>query len=182
MPLKEKLSDIWDDICWYTTSYPQKIYRDVRHWWRCCGKYLDHWRFVWYAMFHCYPWDSSYMFNIERAWIRKSNSYFNSGKAWCGEEKIEEINKYQKICLGLLDTITDKREFWDYDLEAHKVVMKIPVNMRNKHRFPYRGVDANGKSCMSTDIYEMCPDEYYRMKAQYLYYKILNEYAGNWWD
>jgi hypothetical protein len=60
--------------------------------------------------------------------------------------------------------------------------MKIPYNLKNKERFPYRGIDLNGKECMATDIYEKNPDEYYKYKARYLYFKILRDYAGNWWD
>ena len=60
--------------------------------------------------------------------------------------------------------------------------MKVPVNLKNKHRFPYMGIDMNGNKKMSTDIYENCPDEYYKQKAKYLYFKILRDYSENWWD
>ena len=35
---------------------------------------------------------------------------------------------------------------------------------------------------MSTQIYDKYPEEYYKYKAKYLYYKILRDYADNWWD
>lgn len=181
MNIKEKISDIWDDIVFYTIDKPKKIYQDIRHWIRCCAKYIQHWKFVFYCCFHCYPWDQDFLLRLQYEWIKKSQVYFND-HAYCSEDKLKEINRYQKICLGLLEIMLDKRDFSDYDMKNHKVIMNVPYNLKNKERFPYIGIDINGNKILSTDIYENSPDEYYRYKARYLYYKILRDYSDNWWD
>ena len=182
MNLKEKISEIWDDIVFYTVEKPKKIYRDIRHWWRTCGKYLQHWKFVCYACFHCYPWDSDFFLRVQYEWLKKSQKYFND-KCYCSEEKLNnEINRYQRIAMGCLEIMLDIRKYWNYDSNNHKVIMKVPYNLKNKERFPYLGIDFKGHSGMSTDIYERNPEEYYKYKARYLYFKILRDYAGNWWD
>ena len=181
MNIKEKLEDFWDDIVWYCTSYPKKIYKDIRHWYYTCAVYLDHWKNVNYNMFHCFPWDNSYFLKSQYYWIKKSLSYFENNP-WCSEDKTEEIIRYQKICLGLLEIMLDIRDFWDYDCDNHNVKMKVYYNIKNKHRFPYRGISIDGKSSMTTQMYDHNPDEFYKAKAKYLYYKILRDYSENWWD
>lgn len=177
----EKLKDIFDNFIWYVWYKPKDIYRSIRHWCYTCGKYKEHWKFASHAMFHNYPWDFDYFLEIQYEWIKKSQAYFKN-RPYCSEEKSDEINRYQKICLGLLEIMLDKREYWEYDSENHKSIMKIPVNLKNKQRFPYRGIDLNGNTYMSTDIYDRNPEEYYKYKAKYLYFKIIRDYADNWWD
>ena len=46
MNWKEKIKNIWEDIVYYTIDVPKKAYGDIRHWWRTCGKYKQHWKFV----------------------------------------------------------------------------------------------------------------------------------------
>lgn len=181
--IKEKLVDIKDDIIWYIWYKPCDIYKTIRHWLRVCCRFKTHWHFVNYAMFHCHPWDYSYFLNIQYEWLKKSQEYFNHYN-YCSEDKKNEINRYQRICIGLLEIMLDKREYWDYDIENKKVIMKIPVNLKNKHRFPYSGINPEtGKTVWNcTDIYEHNPDEYYKYKAKYLYFKILLEHAESWWD
>ena len=175
------LNDIWEDICWYVWDWPKKVKRDIMNWILTCGKYKSHWKFVWYCCFHCYPWDKDFMIKTQYYWLKKSQEYFNN-RCYCSEDKLNEINRYQRICIGLIEIMLDIRDYWDYDMKSKKVIMKIPYNLKNKERFPYKGIDANGKECMATDIYENFPDEYYKYKARYLYYKILKNYSDNWWD
>lgn len=183
MNIKEKISDIWDDIVWYTIYWPMERYKDIRHWFRVCARFKTHWQLVSYSLFHCHPWDSYYFFELQYRWIKKSNQYFNKFN-YCGEEKKSEINRYQRICIGLLEIMLDKREFHDYDMKNHKVIMKIPVNLKNKHRFPYIGIDpetgVNVYGC--TQMYDNSPDEYYKNKAKYLYFRILRDHCESWWD
>ena len=177
-----RIKEIWDDyIVWYCVDIPKKIYKDIRHWCHTCGRFKSHWHFANYSMFHCYPWDFNYFLRIQYEWIKKSQQYFNN-TCYCSEEKLNEINRYQKICLGLIEIMLDDRDYWHWDDKNKKSVCDIYINLRNKHRFPYRGIDFNGKSCMSTDIYDKYPEEYYKYKAKYLYFKILRDFADNWWD
>jgi len=179
-----KIKEIWNDyIVWYCVDVPKEIYKNIRHWIRVCGQFRTHWQLVTYSLFHCYPWDYEYFLELQYKWIKKSNQYFNKFN-YCSEEKKSEINRYQNICIGLLEIILDKRDFHDYDTKNHKVIMKIPVNLKNKHRFPYMGIDPmTGKKYWNcTQMYENSPDEYYKYKAKYLYYKILRDYADDWWD
>lgn len=176
-----KIKEFFEDVIWFFQYKPKDIYSIIRHWIKTCGKYKTHWRFASYSMFHCYPWDYCYFLELQYEWIKKSQEYFND-YCYCSEEKKDEINRYQRIALGCLEIILDKKDYWDYDTKNHKIVMKVPVNLKNKHRFPYMGIDMNGNKKMSTDIYENCPDEYYKQKAKYLYFKILRDYSENWWD
>lgn len=179
--LSQWLSDRWDDLVWYIYYKPMSAYKTVRHWIYTCGRYKSHWQFANDAMFHNYPWDFSYFYEIQYAWIKKSYDYFKT-HSWCSEEKNNRVLKYQKICLGLLEIILDKREFWSYDLEEKKVVMHVPCNLRNKDRFKSLCFDQNGRQYLSSENYEKFPDDYYRTKAQYLYFKIINERVSEWWD
>lgn len=181
MPLKEKIKDIWGDFTYYIYYQPRGVYRSIRHWFITCAKYKAHWKFANNATFHNYPWDFSYFYGIQRDWIKKSYAYFKNG-GYCSDEKSNDILRYQKICLGLLDIILDERDFWDYDMKNHKIILHIPVNLKNKKRFPIMCIDAKGRSFMSTEYFDKNPEEYYRHKAQCLYYKILNERSGEWWD
>ena len=172
-----------EDFIYYIYDKPKEIYKDIRHWIRVCAQFRTHWQLVNYSLFHCHPWDYLYFLELQYKWIKKSNQYFNKFD-YCSEEKKAEINRYQNICIGLLEIILDKRDFYDYDIKSHKVIMKIPVNLKNKHRFPYRGIDPmTGKEYWNcTQMYEKAPDEYYKYKAKYLYFKILRDYSGEWWD
>ena len=179
----EKLKDIWEDIVWYTYDKPKCIYKDIRHWFRVCGRFKTHWQLVSYSLFHCHPWDFYYFLELQYRWIKKSNKYFNTYQ-YCSDEKKDEINHYQNICLGLLEIMLDKRDFYEYDTKNHKTILKIPVNTKNKHRFPYIGVDpetgCDVYNC--TQMYDSSPEELYKNKAKYLYYKILKDHGENWWD
>ena len=181
--IKEKLQNIWDDIVWYTTCWPKERYGDIKHWFRVCARFKTHWQLVSYSLFHCHPWDFEYFLELQYKWIKKSNQYFNKFD-YCSEYKKYEINRYQNICIGLLEIMLDKRDFHEYDSENHQVIMKIPVNLKNKHRFPYIGIDPeNGNNVYGCiDMYDRAPDEYYKNKAKYLYFRILRDYADNWWD
>ena len=180
--LLEILQDIWDNIIYYVIDVPKQTYKDIRHWWKTCGKYKQHWKFASYCFFHCYPWDSDYFLKMQYEWLKKSQVYFND-KCYCSEEKLNnEINKYQRKCIGLLETMLNIRDYWDYDNTNKGVIMKIPYNIKNKERFPYRGIDSEGNEIMATDIYERNPEEYYKYKARYLYFNILRDYSEAWWD
>ena len=181
MNIKEKIKDIWDNIVWYTIYWPKERYKDIRHWCKTCGKYKQHWKFASYCMFHCYPWDQDFLLRLQYEWLKKSQVYFND-HAYCSEDKLKDINKYQRICINLLEIMLNIRDYWDYDNKEKGVIMKIPYNIKNKDRFPYRGIDFEGNECMSTDMYKDNPDEYYKYKAKYLYFKILRDYSEEWWD
>lgn len=173
----EKIKDFFDILYIKTIE----IYKDVYHWYKTCGKYIQHWKFVMYCMFHCYPWDFTFFYRLQYEWLKKSQIYFND-KCYCSEEKINRINKYQRKCISLLEIILNIKDYWDYDHKKKGVIMKIPYNLKNKERFPYIGIDSDGNEILKTDIYEKNPDEYYKYKAIYLYHKILKERAGEWWD
>ena len=180
---KEKITDFWDDIDWFFTVKLVTIYKDILHWFRVCFRFKTHRHFANYAMFHCHPWDYYYFLEIQYEWLKKSQEYFNHYN-YCSKEKKADINRYQRICIGLLEIILEKKDYKEYDAENKKVIMKVPVNLKNKHRFPYCGINVEtGKTVWNcTDIYDNCPDEYYKYKAKYLYFKILRDYAENWWD
>lgn len=188
--IKEKLSDVWDDIVWYTTCWTKERYKDVRHWFRVCARFKSHWKLVNYVLFHCYPWDFYYFMELQKLWIDKSNEYFKHFD-YCDEDKKAEILKYQRICSRLIDIITENYndlKWWDFDEETHKITPKIHINMRNSYRFPYRGIDPQtGNDVWNcTEMYKndngACKVEYYKIKAKYLYFKIIKDYADNWWD
>lgn len=180
---KYKFFDWIDDYIVLGIFYKfENVYKDIKHWWKTCGKYKEHWKFVFYSCFHCYPWDSDFFLRIQYEWLKKSQAYFND-QCYCSEEKLNnEINRYQRIAIGCLEIMLDLRNYWDYDINEHRVIMHVPYNIKNKHRFPYRGFNLEGREIMATDIYENNPEEYYKYKARYLYFKILRDYSGGWWD
>ena len=162
--------------------YIKDKYKSIRHWYKTCGKYKEHWQFVWFSMFNCFPWDSSYKLKTEYYWLKKSLRYF-SEQSYCAKDKNDQIIRYQKICIGLLETILDIRDFWYFDVLNKVTVLTVPVNTKNHHRFPYIVNDyTENRKYESIELYKHSEDEYYKLKAKHLYYKIIREFQDEWWD
>ena len=68
--------------------------------------------------------------------------------------------------------------------ERHKYKCIPYVNLRNKHRFKFFGLDTNNynKIVYNDNMYDIEPHELYRQKAIRLYHKIVARYSNTWWD
>lgn len=92
---------------------------------------------------------------------------------------------WQKIAIGLLDIILEKREMWEmrYDEAQPYYVCLIYVNQRNRNRFTATGVDyESGKIVSGVQLYIKEPHELYKEKAKKLLVRILDNNADEWWD
>lgn len=196
MTLKERLKYIWDwYIVWYLKDKPVDIYKTIRHWWKCNGQNPYHWKLIWYTAFHHYGWDNDFNWEVIRLCILKSHYYFERHQ-YISDTHLKHILMWQKIAIGLLDIILEKREMWtmehyedskleDVSPQFFKSVYKclVKVNQRNMNRFPHEAMDYNtGKRFFTVQHYKEQPHELYIEKARKLMITILDRYSTEWWD
>lgn len=139
--------------------------------------------------FKGYPWDSSYLLDLEQAKLREMIAYQEKVQRFVGWEYVV---RDMKICVSLIDIINEHKQLYtytgDYELsepDENGVVEWLPgtlehhclvyVNMKNMSRFltPQQ---------MKSNIWTKFPEELYREKAKALYYKIRSEHTDEWCD
>lgn len=105
-----------------------------------------------------YPYDWVYFLNLQKVKLEQMLEYFTFSQV-CDNN---QIIKYIKICINLIDIITD-----------NNYVKPSYINYNNMHRFI---------SPVHTDYYKDFQCEYYAEKAKALYFNILNNKLFTWWD
>lgn len=185
MTLKERLEYIWDwYIVWYLRDKPKDVYKTIRHWWKCNGQNPYHWKLIWYAAFHHYGWDNSFNWEILQLCIKKSHYYFERHR-YISDMHLSRILMWQKIAIGLLDIILEKREMWTMNCEEPHPYYQclVYVNQKNIERFKATGVDyQSGKIITGIEQFKREPHELYKEKARQLLLAILDRYSTEWWD
>lgn len=199
MKFKNKLQYFWDwYIVWYFVDKPKDIYKTIRHWWRCNGCNPYHWKMLWFTMFHHYGWDNSFCWELLRFHIQKSNYYFSRNLGLISEKHRSHILMWQRIAIGLLNIILEKRKLWEItkredtkiDLDGdvlggleYDYKCLVYVNTRNLHRFGTWYTDyETGEITKNNKYMENEPHELYIEKARQLLLKIMDRYANSWWD
>lgn len=136
------------------------------------------------------PWDSGYLYELEKAKLEEMIAYHEKHKMYVGVEKdIRDM----KICVSLIDIFTEKKELYHYtgnvnfvpiegsedfklldgdDLQYH---CDVKVNTKNIMRFVE-------DDCPYVEYWKEHPHDFYIKKAKYLYHKIRYERDGAWWD
>lgn len=138
--------------------------------------------------FNGYPYDFGFMLELEYAKLKEMLDYHERSHIICEEER-KRIIWQLKLAISLLEIITDKVDTCHFDYTEETVVPEIiegtdffkanyhcdvKVNLRNKGRFLVNDIENKYISDF--------PDELYKRKARYLYYKVREQYEEEWWD
>lgn len=137
-----------------------------------------------------YPWDESYLYELEQAKIEEMMKHHQKYGFFEGSEF---VIRDMKLCMKLIDIFTEKISLFHYDgdivfkkIESDdesyelgtttdfKYNCDVYVNTKNIQRF----VD-------KPELYKFYlnnPHELYELKAKYLYHKIRLENDGTWWN
>lgn len=127
-----------------------------------------------------YPYDWTYLLELNRVKYEQMIEYFENSNI---TDSSPMICRDLRICINLIDIITEKTELVDNDttgildpyyLENRKTrQINRKVNYKNIDRFiPER----------HQELYKDLEDEYYIEKAKHLYFKILNDRLFTFWD
>ena len=193
--MKDKLSNILDEIIYYIYYSPKHLFLSIRGWYRIYAKNPYYWKEMKYTFNENAPWDSTYFYETQYLWLKKSIYYFENQCKYIDERQIDFIVKSQKMALKMLDIYLENIEIWtmEEDINADKSLPYyerhnykcIPyVNLHNKHRFKFFGLDTNNydKMVYNDNMYDIEPHELYRQKAIRLYHKIVARYSNTWLD
>ena len=173
-------------------------------------KNLDSWKNKWYSIqawfryhtrkefwniikvaFKGYPWQESFLYELERAKIQEMIEYHKKTKRF---EGWEYVVRDMQICVNLIGIILEENDLFDYEGDGFKYtpidgtdtyevtcddvyVPKFYMNVRNAYRFVPKG-----KNNPMFDYWCSHPHEIYLLKAKALYHKIRNERDAEWWD
>lgn len=173
-------------------------------------KNLDSWKNKWYELrawfkyhtrkefwnivkvaFKGYPWQDSFLYELERAKIQEMIEYHKKAKRF---EGWEYVVRDMQICINLIGIILEEEELFDYEGDGlkftkiegtdnyeisgnNKYVCKVYVNTKNAYRFIPLGNDNP-----HIDYWKEHSHEIYLLKAKALYHKIRNERDAEWWD
>lgn len=134
-----------------------------------------------------YPYQESYLLEIERAKIKEMADYIEKNKRFVGWEYVV---RDMRICVKLIgimlednqlfhfngNLIFTKKEDGNYEVgktDDFEYKCDVKVNVKNIDRF----VDKQHQK-----FYLDMPHELYIQKASYLYHKIRYEREKEWWD
>ena len=161
-------------------------FREIRNWFRWNFN-IYHFRVVWEAMFN-WPFDEYYLLRLTKFRYLEMAHYFEKfGIAEGNKRDAERL----KLLAKLIDIINeDHIQLYDYvgneneliDDGKGKKMLKfnreykclVNVNMKNMQRFIEHDYDEK--------IFKSSPHELYKIKAEKLYFKILQEHLHEFWD
>jgi hypothetical protein len=205
---KHKVLDwIDDNILWYVWDKPRDIYLTVRHWFYCnFNRY--HWRLVKTA-FKSYPWDGSFLLELEECQIDKQLHWFSHHQTMV-DEQYNEIMRSLKWAKHCIHTLNNEHELYHYDGEMLSIPqIKDPSSGEwvddpgnedaelhrldfTNHRYVYDGPYVNRRNAIrfmdkdqkesETYLKNVHDSDLYVRKARYLYYLIRERYTDLWWD
>lgn len=181
--IKEFFEDIWNGIV--------DFYLKVRGWVRYHTK-KDFFKLLW-TVLKGYPWDYSYMYELERAKLVEMIGYQKRTLRFVG---VERVIRDMELCVSLIDIITERKQLFtfegepiwkdmedknlkEFDGSNIKYKCLVNVNTRNAERFFNRKKfsDNMWNYLLTDDKHEI-----YKTKARYLYEKIRLEHMEEWWD
>ena len=157
---------------------------------RACVKYHIFSKDFWHlfgVVLKSYPWQESYLLEIERAKIKEMANYIEKNKRFVGWE---QVVRDMRICISLIGIILEEKPLFHFNgrltfkenesgnyevghTPDFKYVCDVKVNTKNIDRF----VDKEAQIGYLEE-----PHEFYRLKAKYLYHKIRYDKGDEWWD
>lgn len=173
-----------DNIVWYIYDKPKDFYRSVKQWFHSNWN-KEFWNLV-KCVFTSHPWDNYYFDVIQLAHINRMIGWFDKHQIVENHETdIDRPLRWARHCLNV-------------QLNDDYLVKYIPEADDIMNRFVYIGPKLNYKNFYRVvnrsqfhgpvnlneviEFYKKNPEEYYKLKAKYLYHKILLHYENRWWD
>lgn len=141
--------------------------------------------------FKGYPWQDSFLYELERAKIQEMIEYHKKYQRFVGWEYVV---RDMEICVKLINIILEETNLYDYvgdgfhftpiensdllELSSNsQYICNVYVNTKNATRFIPK---KENNPCI--DYWIEHPHEIYLLKAKYLYHKIRYEHDAEWWD
>jgi len=171
---------------------PWERFREVIYWIRMHTKK----RFlrVLKATLKSYPYDSSFLLEIEQAKLNEIADYIEVNDRFVG---CEFVVRDIRLCVKLIEILKNDTKYFHFNGDIRlvpsgkvdedgndimelkptpdfKYVCDVNVNKRNINRFV--------RNQKEKEIFERQPHELYLKKARCLYHKIRSEREEEWWD
>ena len=180
---KYKVLDWIDDhIVWYVYDKPKDFIKTIRYWFHCNWN-KEHWKLV-KSTIVSYPWDYYFMNETLECYLNQQLRWFN--KHHNVEGWYEDIVRPLTWAKNCVHAINNDNELSSYDVQNHKNNYTGPyINYRNINRYikvqnDFRTNEVNTKDI--EDYYKRFPEEYYKLKCEYILHKIIWRYSQRWWD
>jgi len=173
-----------DNIVWYIYDKPKHFYRGVKQWFHSNWN-KEFWNLV-KCVFTSHPWDNYYFDAIQLAHINRMIGWFDKHQIVENHETdIDRPLRWVRHCLNvqmndnyLLKYIPEAKDIMD-----RFVYIGPKLNYKNARRFINRTQFHDPVNFDEViEFYKKNPEEYYKLKAKYLYHKILLHYEDRWWD
>ncbi len=186
--------EIVEDIEYYLVDKPKDVYLSIRHWFYCNWN-IDHFRLV-KAAFFSYPWDHSYLLELEELQIIKALRWFETHQTATDEFHLPKVRSL-RIASVLLHRINHPEELYDYvDYGSDEEMMRDgrPDDLDKQlgirpMKYVYNGPRVNRRNMdrfMTKEelnvIQHFHDDDLQVIKCKALYYKIRDRYTDIWWD
>ena len=151
------------------------FYLSLRCWFRHCFNRRK-FRTIGSAI-KAYPFDHSCYLPVLKNYLKEQLYYFEHTQIIDGTRNVQKI----KLALSLLEILMEERELYTSNIRQVNEIkdgsmpirfdLKVNVNTRNAERFNCKDIDNN--------LYKI---ELYCRKANYLFYRCLEQYSREWWD
>lgn len=188
--MEEKKETLIEKLYWFWKLKFVDKYYDIKYWLK--HHFKKRFYNVLKTVLKSYPWDYSFLYEIEEAKLKEMLNYHENSHIVC-EESREQMIRTIKWALSMLYIIQHDTDFYHFtgeakfneldetdkngeslyewdgsDLEYH---CDINVNTRNYKRFK-----------VLKSVIDLHKHELYIEKARYLYHKIRLYYEQYWWD
>ena len=167
-------------------SFSEKL-KELKMWFRY--HFRKEYRKLLKTTLKSYPFDYSYLYEIEQAKINEMIEYHKKADRFVG---VEYVIRDMKIASSLIDIFIGKKNIFHYDgeLTYTKNEDGVTYTMGTSPDFKYncdvkvntRNIDRFIKDEKAKEFYLKSPHELYMIKAKYLYHKIRYEKDFEWWD
>lgn len=146
------------------------------------------------ATLKSYPYDSSFLLEIEQAKLNEIADYIEENDRFVG---CEYVVRDIRLCVRLIEILKHETDYFHFNGDIRFVpsgkvdeggneimelkptsdfeyVCDVKVNMKNIDRF--------ARNQAEKEMFKRQPHELYLRKARCLYHKIRSEREENWWD
>lgn len=161
-------------------------YYEIRAWFKF--HFSKDFRKILKTALHGYPWQESFLYELEKVKIQEMINYHKKVKRFVGWEYVV---RDMELCVKLIDMMLDDTPYFHFNgnlvfkktedcetysvgkTEDFKYVCDVKVNTRNIDRFCAE---------KEKDSFLKFPHELYLRKIKHLYHKIRYERDCEWWD
>ena len=167
-----KIFEYFEDAYYWSI----RTFKDIRLWCRY-NTTKEHWNVVKKAWLG-YPFDYSYIYELEKAKLKELYAYFSTAN-YISKEQYDEYCSKIRLAINLLDIIIEDDS-----------ITSVYVNTRNWERYMpwYRSENIQTKYIKETAdewrhrILTQFSGALRTEKARHLYFKLRLQYGETWWD